>query len=60
MQGFGFWTLKDPRTGITSEIRQVLDWSVPKSTLRWTSKLERGVALEEKTMGRRLEDHHDC
>jgi hypothetical protein len=50
MQGFGFWTLKDPRTGITSEIRQVLDWSVPKSTLRWTSKLERGVALEEQTV----------
>ena len=50
MQGFGLWTLKAPRTGITSEIRQVLDWSVPKSTLRWTSKLERGVALEEQTV----------
>lgn len=59
MQGFGFWTLKDPRTGITSEIRQVLDWSISKSTLRWTSKLYKGVALEEQTMGRRL-DHHDC
>ena len=60
MQGFDLWTLKSPRTGITSEIRQVLDWSIHKSTMRRTSKMERGVALEEQTVGRRLEDHHDC